>query len=41
MEFIIIAGEIDGEGQVAKGAAKTLVFKTKKPVPPHMVSMSL
>ena len=30
MEFIIIAGEIDGEGQVAKDAAKTLVFKTKK-----------
>ena len=30
MEFIIIAGEVDGEGQVAKDAAKTLVFKTKK-----------
>ena len=30
MEFIIIAGEVDGEGQVAKDAAKMLVFKTKK-----------
>ena len=30
MEFIIIAGEVDENGQVAESAVKSLLFKTKK-----------
>lgn len=42
MEFIIIAGEIGDDGNVAEGTEKTLVFKTKEAgVAPYDISVAV
>ena len=42
MEFIIIAGEVDENGQVAESAVKSLLFKTKKAgVAPYDIKVSV